>query len=526
MSPDNASAHDVLSDNNESSTHRTTPLVVDTQSSQVTVADHEQMLAPAERLPPEILTMIFGFCPDHHARIHITHTCHAWRTAALHCQSLWQDIDFAHGYRWAAEILQNRAPSVPVTLRSEGWRTSSERLALVSQHLGRTRVLHLAGGETMGRWARDGGLSPPAPLLETFAFYSLSNLKYRLPGSLFSGYAPRLRAAAIRIATPPPLLPLSPSVFAGLVTFSVTITNSDSSDPPIKLDGLLDTLAGMHALKKLDLGYYLPDATGRESRAAVDMPCLSTLKLRGEISSCTLLLSHLRIDSQAHLELHPKCTEDNRDIAPFFSALGSHLRPDHTGFQGLHLTPTEAAFSMNRRFYDTLALHAWREETSHPDLAISFQWPQYPHTLSRDVIHKYCNMLPARCNALRTVTVRSEVGWGVTVDEWQDLLEHAPLVQLVKAYEHSSLSFCQLLYRDATSSDDPSHRPRCAPALKFLKLYMPETATAWRLLIDCLAARGKCRAPVEELSLEVNEMDAVVENKLRELVARVVVQRV
>ncbi|KAI0041390.1 hypothetical protein FA95DRAFT_696208 [Auriscalpium vulgare] len=484
---------------------------------------------PASRLPPEMLTTIFAFCPEHHVRIHITHTCHAWRTAALHCQSLWQDIDFAHGHRWAAEILQNRAASIPVMLRLQMRRdTAVEGLALVSQHLGHTRVLRLSGREEMVRWVEDGGLSLPAPLLEVFSFYITFNIGCQLPADVFAGCAPRLRAADHNIISSP--IPLSPGVrvFAGLTTFSVTIRDTDRHDgSSVYLVRLLDTLAEMTALKNLHLDWSLPEGSLPDApgRAAVKLPCLSTLRLAGEFSSCTVLLEHLQFDPQAHLEFTPECTEDG-DIAPFFSALGFHLDPNHNGFQGLQLV-LEAVRCTDDTISYNLDFHAWNgqdEQPAYPGLIISFNLPRDADTLSREILRGYRNMLPARgCNALRTLSVYSDPRWSVTVDVWQDILEHAPSLQRVYVDDLSFLPFCQVLYRDATSSNDPSHRPRCAPALKSLKLSMPVHATTWQLLFDCLAARGKCGAPVEELHLN-DYLNAVVENKLRELVSRVIIE--
>ncbi|KAA1475936.1 hypothetical protein DENSPDRAFT_806456, partial [Dentipellis sp. KUC8613] len=158
--------------------------------------------APVNRLPPEVLTNIFGILkkvdippttkPDgpgyHIGWLRLTHVCSQWRSVALHSPCLWTDVIFSLGSNWAEESLQRSrtAPIVFEFVPSKPWepRRNLAKInlgALIAQHLHRMRVLNLkTDADSKSIIPICASLRGEAPVLEEIKF---SNL----PSSLLIG---------------------------------------------------------------------------------------------------------------------------------------------------------------------------------------------------------------------------------------------------------------------------------------------------------------------------------------------------
>ena len=127
-------------------------------------------LAPINRIPPEILTLIPTFWTDdvdeEWSMVTLTHVCRGWREIFISCSSLWTCLDCENADK--TRVYLERSKSSPITL----WLDRGERLLaddpffeIDPRAISHLKYLDIQGStENLQDITRQ--LSHPAPLLE------------------------------------------------------------------------------------------------------------------------------------------------------------------------------------------------------------------------------------------------------------------------------------------------------------------------------------------------------------------------
>ena len=296
-------------------------ILVDTDS--VTIkhsrANTEPTPAPALRLLPEILAVIFSFHVDANPTnpdrndangaipegmtltqfrlgwITITHVCSLWRQVALDHATLWIHHRFNLGLEWTVEMLR-RARGVPLSL------TFSEELVpfppsednaanVISQLLHRVSALTIEEGACT-RAVLDT-LTSPAPLMVSL---TISSSRFAvLPRSLFADIVPKLHHLFLSNA-----LPTWTSVaLTHLKTLSITVDrHTDTSNIPSYAD-LFNALQEMRNLESLFLMGCIPlGPFPYRLEQKVQLPKLRRLLLSCHVQGFRQVLEHLEFPSE------------------------------------------------------------------------------------------------------------------------------------------------------------------------------------------------------------------------------------
>ena len=247
-------------------------------------------------LPPEILSEIFLLNTSvdssygvKNAKIlrdttrYTSQVCRQWRFLVLENPVIWSRvIDFTRGSRLWIEELLRRASNCPLTLVSRYRTLSSRMLARELEHF--SQFGRYDGVFTAETWPLVlDKFQQPAPYLEELRLRGSirsSSAKYKLPASIFSGNAPRLRQLWLQLCSFDDDLPY----LAQLTHLSqVSLRNS----PPKKW---LDILSRMKFLTDLELRGV---NVGTESHAAVHLPNLENITLSASLRECSAFLSCL-----------------------------------------------------------------------------------------------------------------------------------------------------------------------------------------------------------------------------------------
>jgi hypothetical protein len=244
-------------------------------------------------LPPEILSSIFLLNTSvdssyavKDAKIlrdttrYTSQVCRQWRFLVLENPVIWSRvIDFTHGsHLWTEELLR-RAANCPLILFSRYHSLSSNILARELEHV--SRFGRYDGVFTEEPLVLDK-FQQPAPYLEELRLRGSSSARCKLPATIFSGNAPRLRQLWLQHCSFDDDLPY----LAQLTHLSVSKV-SMRYPPPTKW---LDILPRMKFLTDLELEVV---NIGNESHAAVHLPNLENLALTGSLWVSSVFLSCL-----------------------------------------------------------------------------------------------------------------------------------------------------------------------------------------------------------------------------------------
>ncbi|KAF9644114.1 hypothetical protein BDM02DRAFT_3272656 [Thelephora ganbajun] len=149
------------------------------------------ILAPVNKLPPEILSQIPQFFPIRDLVV-ATQVCRYWRTTFISCGPLWCNINCERGPE--ALTCLHRSRSSPIHVRVRKF-PNDEVLARLSPHIERIKTLHL-----QSRWSVAQSVftrfTDPAPNLETLTVICRPSTAAvgPVPSTLLTGNLPKLRS--------------------------------------------------------------------------------------------------------------------------------------------------------------------------------------------------------------------------------------------------------------------------------------------------------------------------------------------
>jgi len=267
------------------------------------------MLAPINKIPPEILALIPDFW-DMRDRdedvITLTHVCRPWREVFISRSSLWTNFDCLNEEK--TRVYFERSKSSPINLSVNNDIIPGDPFFQIIPHAtGRLKSL-LVKGQSKDVAAVTSHLSHPAPLLERLSIRSKPPLARRnpiVPSALFNGDLSSLRVLRLE------------SVHTGLPWRNmVNLTSFTLSHVPggIPVGQLLDFFGSAPHLEEIEL-YFAISAAGAQNGRVVSLECLKSMHIKND-DPPSVLLDHLLIPVGAKLEIE----------AGFLSSLiGEHL---------------------------------------------------------------------------------------------------------------------------------------------------------------------------------------------------------
>ena len=271
---------------------------------------------PISDLPPEILSSIFLLNTTvdssygvNYVKIlqdtarYTSQVCRQWRFLVLENPVIWsQAIDFTCGsHLWTEELLR-RASDRPLTLVSRYRSLSSDILARELEHV--SRFGRYDGEFTDETWplVRDK-FQQPAPYLEELRLRGSSRAQYKLPATIFSGNAPRLRQLWLQLCSFDDDLPY----LAQLTHLSISQVSSRNPRPK----KWLNTLSRMKFLTDLELkGVYI----GIELHGDIHLPNLKKITLTASLRECNVFLSSLILKPPCSMRVTAQDSRPGTDL--------------------------------------------------------------------------------------------------------------------------------------------------------------------------------------------------------------------
>ena len=248
-------------------------------------------LAPINRVPPEVLTLIPDFWDEYSREeiaITLTHVCRAWRKIFIACPSLWTNFDCADAEKTLAYLERSRSSPINLRLnREDGLFPEDPFLHITPRAVARLRYLSIFTEPDHLQDITDH-LSCPAPLLEDLSIFGSNNdpfLYSVLTPALFDRNLSPLRELSLfSVQTELPWRNM------------VNLTNFVLGyvlEPRVTIGQLLDFFESAPRLLDVELFFSTP-AFGAQNGRLVSLAHLKKLHIYG-FHPPSLLLDHLLI---------------------------------------------------------------------------------------------------------------------------------------------------------------------------------------------------------------------------------------
>jgi F-box-like len=484
-------------------------------------------LSITARLPPEILSTIFKCVAtaqhstyDRLMWINVTHVCTHWRRVALEDPSLWTTIPFSN-LRWANEMLE-RSKMAPLTVMTDLYAKDSPHMELVQSTLTKiARIQKVSLTQHRSYLLQGllemvlGDLVEPAPFLESLevSFNDRSSV-HRLPPSIFSGEAPRLRQLELRDCALTWDMPFLRTLTSLTISFV----------PPAARPSMRQIVASLSNMSNLDilvLRDVLPEGSADAAPGEVGdglvarLPQLTYLCIESDVPEGAFLLARLIYPSTVSVTLVGiiRCESTNTvdfsqhlpSLRNFCAALGksqpvrclcAHYIPY---YNSIHLktydTPGTCLYPpQNLKFDFTLKL-----SSLYTDPALTTFWED---------IHRYLwKSIPMK--DLETLHTTQFLGHQ---ENWTHIFNTLAATKLkrLRITGSSGIHFLRVLSPDAPAPQTGRAKRRIPlqlPSLRELSIGgwtfddEEDSGTCFELLKICLADRRKRRAAIQELFL-------------------------
>lgn len=231
------------------------------------------VLAPVNKLPPEMLSQIPRFLPSIRDLIVATQVCRYWRTTFLSCGPLWCNIDCERGSEALTCLHRSKGSPIHVTVRKF---PDDEVLARLSPHTGRIKSLLLKS-----RWSVAQSVftrfTDPAPNLEklTIVCQPFTAAVGPVPSTLLTGNLPKLRSLTLRGISSD----LANFVLPNLTHFE--LGNVTSPPLSITLSNLLAFFERSPLLESVHIDFHGQCVHDSPRRGVIPLKALKTLYISG-----------------------------------------------------------------------------------------------------------------------------------------------------------------------------------------------------------------------------------------------------
>ncbi|KAK7685811.1 hypothetical protein QCA50_011157 [Cerrena zonata] len=288
-------------------------------------------LVPIARLPPELLSEIFLQCitmnapnnrlfhrtMSHTSRWKVTQVCHYWREVALHCPSLWSQIEVSGPETDCISEMLTRSKKASLTVHADIFDPRDTKgVKKVLSEVDRIKSLEISAVRTAFTDVFD---TPPtsAPRLKRIVIRNASASADDIPPFFSNCSLPSLQV--VQLYNFP--IPFTHPFFASTLTRLVFVAFASAHYTTPRVSDLTHMLTGMPLLQHLEYsGVLIGDDAGPRN---VALTRLSYLNLYNDFSSQILpfgkLLDHLSIPSSAKVLLDFTSAE-LIDILPHLTA--------------------------------------------------------------------------------------------------------------------------------------------------------------------------------------------------------------
>jgi len=256
-------------------------------------------LAPINRAPPEVLSLIPGYREDgdrDEASIKLTHVCRYWRQIFVSCPSLWTRLDCKNVEKTRVCIERSKNSPLEIHLDGRGAIGHHEEVLLLAvPHVKALSVSNChSRHSTVVLQTLVEHFSRPVPLLEKLKIDLACYSTRTLPDTLFGGDLSSLRELSLAGV----LMPTSWGSLENLTTFNLSnITRRETL--LTCLLGLFESATRLHDIR---LRYSIPDDSNVPPKRIVFLPNLKKLEVVTDTPN-SVLLDHLSIPSGASVVL-------------------------------------------------------------------------------------------------------------------------------------------------------------------------------------------------------------------------------
>ena len=255
----------------------------------------KNVLAPINRIPPDILFTIPAYLEDSDrdiGLIKLTHVCRGWREMITSCPSLWTRLDCTSVKKTKLYIERSKSSPLEICLQSPCYR--EQAFALAVKQIGRLGTLSISGSPTEALPFLVKHFSRPVPLLNTLNITLTHHQAPIPPSKLFDGDLSSLRKLSLTGVT----MPLPWRGLSNLTTFSLCHVPVDM----IFLTQLLDFFGSVPRLRHIQLHNSIPNFSNARPARVVSLPRLKTISVIAQPPH-SILLNHLSIPVGALLRL-------------------------------------------------------------------------------------------------------------------------------------------------------------------------------------------------------------------------------
>jgi hypothetical protein len=428
-------------------------------------------LAPACRLPPELLCIIFNVLRrSWNLWTRTTHVCRRWRAAALDCGPLWASISTRQSPREVAAFLE-RSGNAGLHAHLDLWDRKLCALQHINRSMERIQSLDVDVTASFMQGAHSHLFTIPAWGLETMFASTDGRLTHDhrvdFPADMFAGDAPRLRRISLRGCWFPPQWP----PLAQLAELSI-----DGHHPLTLCDAheLTDLLRQTSGLTVLKLGGILHTTGEGVEPPKVSLPNLTLLSVSESVRSFVRIwgLLSLPVSTSLAVSIHRDDFEDYRDA---IDAVAAHVRQRAASGESIEgitvfastwnvMITAEGATSMNT---PTNNIDGAAVPVTLPLLRLNVLEEKDGAVVTRLVRDVFAALPLNRVRDARFDI--DEIEWRfvtpVTLSSqlWADMLLRTPILE--------RLALRVVLLRDVLAAITSLNAPRRIPLLRQLQLY-------------------------------------------------------
>jgi len=255
-------------------------------------------LAPINRIPPDVLSMIPNYWEDDDrdkGLIGLTHVCRSWRDIITSRPLLWTRLDCTSVSKTKLYIERSKSCPLEISLK-DAYVTSYREKAFIPTvpHIDRFRTLSVSGEPTEALPFLVRHFSCPVPLLDTLKISLVIDQAPIPSDNLFNGDLSSLRQLSLTGVT----MPLPWRDLSNLTTFSL----HQVPEEKIVLTQLLDFFESVPHLRHIQLHDSIPNSSDASAGRVVPLPYLKELSINAQPAH-SILLNHLSIPIGASLRL-------------------------------------------------------------------------------------------------------------------------------------------------------------------------------------------------------------------------------
>jgi len=293
------------------------------------VRSMKNTLAPINRIPQEVLSLIPGHSDTDEDLIALTHVCRGWRELFISRSSLWIFLDCTDVDKTRVYLERSRTSPLEIYLKEEEDTTYlNDAFLLTVPHLGRLGSLTLSGSSNdLVQLVKH--LASPAPLLEKLKLTFTRTRTLTIQGAIFGGNLSSLRELRLSGV----IADKAWENMSNLRTFDLRQIQTNK----ISVTQLLNVFERAPLLRKIHLRDAFPTSSDASPGRVVPLPNLKFLTIAAQPVH-TVLLNHLLIPAGASVQQCFNFSDEKSPIPAYLPKTINNL--NHLS----HITSVNLAF--------------------------------------------------------------------------------------------------------------------------------------------------------------------------------------